>query len=127
MDLRQLQYAVTVGEELNFTRAATRCHIAQSGLSHQIAQLEREIGAPLFRRTSRSVQLTRAGHVFLPYARRLLRDAEEAVAAVTALGAPVSGVALETEVRIIGEPGVVAADAADAADAGAAAANGGRH
>jgi DNA-binding transcriptional LysR family regulator len=91
MDLRQLQYAVTVGEELNFTRAATRCHIAQSGLSHQIAQLEREIGAPLFRRTSRSVQLTRAGHVFLPYARRLLRDAEEAVAAVTALGGVLAG------------------------------------
>jgi DNA-binding transcriptional LysR family regulator len=85
MDLRQLQYAVTVGEELNFTRAAARCHIAQSGLSHQIAQLEREIGAQLFRRTSRSVQLTRAGHVFLPYARRLLGDAEEALAAVAAL------------------------------------------
>jgi DNA-binding transcriptional LysR family regulator len=91
MDLRQLQYAVTVGEELNFTRAAARCHIAQSGLSHQIALLEREIGAPLFRRTSRSVQLTRAGHVFLPYARRLLRDSEEALAAVAALRGVVPG------------------------------------
>jgi DNA-binding transcriptional LysR family regulator len=91
MDLRQLQYAVTVSEELNFTRAAARCHIAQSGLSHQVAHLEREIGASLFRRTSRSVQLTRAGHVFLPYARRLLRDAEEALAAVAALRGVVPG------------------------------------
>jgi DNA-binding transcriptional LysR family regulator len=91
MDLRQLRYAVTVGEELNFTRAAARCNIAQSGLSHQVAQLEREIGAPLFRRTSRSVQLTRAGHVFLPYARRLLLDAEEALAAVAALRGVVPG------------------------------------
>jgi DNA-binding transcriptional LysR family regulator len=85
MDMRQLQYAVTVAEELNFTRAAVRCHIAQSGLSHQIAQLEREIGAPLFKRTSRSVQLTPSGQVFLPFARRLLRDTEQALAEVAAL------------------------------------------
>jgi DNA-binding transcriptional LysR family regulator len=91
MDLRQLQFAVTVEEEHNFTRAAARCHIAQSGLSHQIAQLEREVGAPLFHRTSRSVRLTQAGHVFLPYARRLVRDAEEALAAVAALRGVVPG------------------------------------
>jgi DNA-binding transcriptional LysR family regulator len=91
MDIRQLRFAVTVGEELNFTRAAARCHIAQSGLSHQIAQLEREIGAPLFHRTSRSVRLTHAGHVFLPYAHRLLRDADEALAAVAALHGVVPG------------------------------------
>jgi DNA-binding transcriptional LysR family regulator len=91
MDLRQLRYAVTVGEELNFTRAAARCQIAQSGLSHQVALLEREIGAPLFKRTSRRVQLTRAGDVFLPYARRVLRDAQEALAAVAALRGVVPG------------------------------------
>jgi len=91
MDLRQLRFAVTVEEELNFTRAAARCHIAQSGLSHQIAQLEREVGAPLFHRTSRSVRLTQAGHVFLPYARRLVRDAGEALAAVAALRGVVPG------------------------------------
>lgn len=91
MDIRQLQFAVTVGEELNFTRAASRCQIAQSGLSHQIAQLEREIGAALFHRTSRAVRLTQAGHVFLPYARRLLRDAEEALGAVGALRGVVPG------------------------------------
>jgi len=85
MDMRQLEYVVTVAEELNFTRAAARCHIAQSGLSHQVAQLEHEIGAPLFLRTSRSVQLTPAGQVFLPYARRLLRDTEQALAEVAEL------------------------------------------
>ena len=91
MDTRQLQYAVAVAEELNFTRAAARCHIAQSGLSHQIAQLEREIGAALFQRTSRRVQLTRAGHVFLPYARRVLRDCGQALAEVAALRGVLAG------------------------------------
>lgn len=91
MDMRQLEYIATVAEELNFTRAAARCHIAQSGLSHQVAQLEHEIGAPLFQRTSRSVQLTPAGHVFLPYARRLLRDAEQALAEVAALRGELPG------------------------------------
>jgi DNA-binding transcriptional LysR family regulator len=91
MDTRQLQYAVAVAEELNFTRAAARCHIAQSGLSHQIAQLEREIGVALFQRTSRRVQLTRAGHVFLPYARRMLRDCGQALAEVAALRGVLAG------------------------------------
>jgi DNA-binding transcriptional LysR family regulator len=91
MDMRQLQYAVAVSEELNFTRAAARCHIAQSGLSHQIAQLEREIGAALFQRTSRRVQLTRAGHVFLPYARRVLSDCAQALAEVAALRGVLAG------------------------------------
>ena len=91
MDMRQLQYAVAVAEELNFTRAAARCHIAQSGLSHQVAQLEREIGAALFQRTSRRVQLTRAGQVFLPYARRLLRERGQALAEVAALSGTLAG------------------------------------
>lgn len=75
MDLRQLEYLVAVAEELNFTRAAARCHIAQSGLSHQVRQLERELGSPLFERSSRSVRLTTPGQVFLPRARAILREA----------------------------------------------------
>jgi DNA-binding transcriptional LysR family regulator len=76
---------VAVAEHLNFTRAAVRCHIAQSGLSHQVAQLEKELGAALFERTSRSVQLSPEGHAFLPYARRILREADDSRTAVAAL------------------------------------------
>jgi DNA-binding transcriptional LysR family regulator len=91
MDLRQLRYAVTVAEELNFTRAARRCHIAQSGLSHQVAQLERELGSPLFHRSSRAVSLTAEGQAFLPYARRILRDADDGRAKIEALRGVVRG------------------------------------
>ena len=91
MDVRQLGYVIAVADELNFTRAAVRCHIAQSGLSHQVAALEREVGAVLFERSSRSVRLTPAGHVFLAHARRILRDVETAVAEVTAVRGEVQG------------------------------------
>jgi DNA-binding transcriptional LysR family regulator len=91
MDLRQLEYAVAVAEDLNFTRAAARCHIAQSGLSHQVASLEKELGALLFERTSRAVRLTPEGQAFLPYARRILRDADDAHTAVSSLRGVVRG------------------------------------
>jgi DNA-binding transcriptional LysR family regulator len=92
MDLRQLTYLVAVAEELSFTRAATRCHIVQSGLSHQIARLERELGQPLFERTSRSVRLAPAGAALLPYARRALQEVERGKAEVAALSGVVQGI-----------------------------------
>lgn len=92
MDLRQLDYFIAVAEELNFTRAAARCHIVQSGLSHQIARLERELGQPLFLRTSRRVQLAPAGATLLPYARRVLDEVERGRAQVAALSGVVQGV-----------------------------------
>lgn len=58
MNLKQIRYALAVAEELNFTRAAQRCHTVQSALSHQIAKLEEELGCTLFERTSRRVRLT---------------------------------------------------------------------
>jgi DNA-binding transcriptional LysR family regulator len=91
VDLRQLEFVVAVAEELSFTRAAARCHIVQSGLSHQISRLERELGQPLFERTSRSVRLTPAGAALLPYARRVLRELEEAVAEVSSMSGTVQG------------------------------------
>ncbi|MFD0540480.1 LysR family transcriptional regulator [Actinomadura luteofluorescens] len=53
MELQQMRYVVAVAETSNFTRAAERCRVVQSALSHQIARLERELGTRLFDRTSR--------------------------------------------------------------------------
>jgi DNA-binding transcriptional LysR family regulator len=76
MDLRQLEYFVAVAEEANFTRAADRVHITQSGVSAQIRQLERELGADLFDRSARMVRVTPAGAAALPHARMALAAAQ---------------------------------------------------
>jgi DNA-binding transcriptional LysR family regulator len=78
-ELRHLRYFVMVAEELNFSRAATRLHMAQPPLSVAIRQLERELGTDLFVRTSREVRLTPAGEAFLDGARRTLAEADRAV------------------------------------------------
>ncbi|PJE94457.1 LysR family transcriptional regulator [Streptomyces carminius] len=76
MELRQLGYFVAVAEERNFTRAAERVHISQSGVSAQIRRLERELGAELFDRSARTVTLTAAGEAALGHARAALAAAE---------------------------------------------------
>ncbi|MGW0610560.1 LysR family transcriptional regulator [Streptomyces sp. NPDC002788] len=75
MELRQLEYFVAVAEERNFTRAAERVRISQSGVSAQIRQLERELGAELFDRSARTVTLTGAGRAALDHARAALAAA----------------------------------------------------
>ena len=85
MELRQLEAFVAVAEESNFTRAAARLYVAQSGLSATIRSLERELQAPLFVRTTRRVDLTPAGAAFLPEARRTLAAARAAAGAVAAV------------------------------------------
>jgi DNA-binding transcriptional LysR family regulator len=72
MELRQLQYFLTVVEEANFTRAAARLHLAQPGVSAQIRQLERELGQPLLDRSGRTVTTTAVGEAVLPFARAAL-------------------------------------------------------
>ena len=78
VELRHLRYFIAVAEELNFSRAAQRMHMAQPPLSAAIRQLERDLGVDLFVRTTREVKLTDAGHAFLAGARRTLADAERA-------------------------------------------------
>jgi DNA-binding transcriptional LysR family regulator len=88
MELRQLEYFVAVVEEANFTRAATRLHVAQPGVSAQIRQLERELGEELLDRSGRTVRLTEVGAAVLPYARAALgavAGARDAVAEFTGL------------------------------------------
>ncbi|HWS49647.1 MAG TPA: LysR family transcriptional regulator [Microbacterium sp.] len=78
MDLQQLRYVVEVAALSSFTRAAERCFVTQSALSHQIAALERELGQRLFVRSSRSVRLTEAGEAFVVPARAALLAAAQA-------------------------------------------------
>ena len=91
MDLRQLEYVLAVADTLSFTRAAERCFVVQSALSHQIKSLEQELGLTLFARTSRRVELTAAGTAFLPAARASLDAAQRAVADAAAAVGQVRG------------------------------------
>ncbi|MFC9789667.1 LysR family transcriptional regulator [Rhodococcus sp. NPDC127528] len=91
MELQQMRYVLAVAETKNFTRAAEQCLVVQSALSHQIARLERELGAKLFDRTSRRVQLTPAGEAFLPAARQSVEAAERARAEVAAAAGEIGG------------------------------------
>ena len=79
MELRHLRYFRTVASELHFGRAAEKLHIAQPPLSHQIRQLETELGFELFNRTKRSVALTPAGQVFLTQVDRIFQQLEQAI------------------------------------------------
>ncbi len=78
MDLKQLRYFAALAQELSFTRAARKLHVSQPPLSFQIANLESDLGARLFNRTSRSVELSEAGRALLPHALAVLERIDEA-------------------------------------------------
>ena len=88
MELRQLEYFVAVAEEANFTRAAERVHISQSGISAQVRRLEQQLGAELIDRSARTATLTPAGSAALEHARAVIAAAgavQQAVDEVTGL------------------------------------------
>lgn len=91
MELRHLRYFVAVAEEKNFSRAAERLLMAQPPLSQAIRQLERELGVALLTRSTRKVDLTPAGEVFLTRARRILADADDAAAQAARVAAGEEG------------------------------------
>lgn len=79
MELRQLRYFIAVADALNFSRAAESLYISQPSLSQVIADLERELGVELLKRSKRSVELTEAGKTMLRLARSALRNIEKMV------------------------------------------------
>jgi len=85
MELRHLRYFLAVAEDLNFTKAAAKLHLAQPSLTRQIHNLEQEIGVQLLDRSRNRVALTEEGRSFLADARRILALATESVLAVQRL------------------------------------------
>jgi len=76
MDMRKIAYFLAVCEELNFTRAARRCNVAQPSLSAAIQRLEKEVGGRLFVRNVTGVQLTRLGHAVRPHFKKIIQHTE---------------------------------------------------
>ena len=91
MEIRHLRYFVAVAEELNFSRAAQRLHIAQPPLSQQIRHLEAELGLQLIARDTRPLRLTEAGRFFKAEALEILARLEEATAGTRRIGRGQSG------------------------------------
>jgi DNA-binding transcriptional LysR family regulator len=91
MELHQLEYFVAVAEEASFTRAASRVHVAQPGVSAQVRRLESELGQRLLDRSGRSVRLTEVGTAVLPFARAALDAVANARLAVDELAGLIRG------------------------------------
>lgn len=91
MELRYLRYFVAVAQTRHFTRAAELLGISQPPLSQQIQRLEHEVGTPLLRRLTRSVELTEAGEAFYEDACRILELSDEALEKAKGIARGVSG------------------------------------
>jgi LysR family transcriptional regulator, cyn operon transcriptional activator len=91
MELRHLRYFDAVAETLNFTRAAERLHVTQSTLSHQIKQLEEEIGAPLFDRSGKRVRLTETGEILRSHMTPALQQIDLGLQALRAPAEAITG------------------------------------
>lgn len=91
MDTQALAAFLEVADAASFTRAAERLHLSQPAISKRLKSLEDQIGAPLFDRIGRRVQLTAAGGALLPYARRALQDIEDGRRALSQLQSRIAG------------------------------------
>src|ERR1700722_2753800 len=91
MELRHLRYFAALAEELSFTRAAEKVHVTQSTLSHQIKQLEDELGLPLFSRIGKRVVITEAGEMLLAGVTRGLREIDDGVRSLKGSAGPLLG------------------------------------
>lgn len=83
LSTKDLKAVIALSQTKNFGQAALLVHLSQSALSALIARVETQIGARLFERTTRAVELTDVGHVFTSYAQELLRDTQRALQAVS--------------------------------------------
>jgi LysR family transcriptional regulator, benzoate and cis,cis-muconate-responsive activator of ben and cat genes len=91
VDLRQLECFIVVAEESNLSRAAAKLHMTQPPLTRRIQRLEKAVGAALFLRTARGMELTAPGHALLEQARRIMAMAERAVEVTRAAQAGETG------------------------------------
>ena len=79
VELRQLNYFVTIAEELNISKAAKKLNISQPPLTRQLKSLENKIGTILFERSTKGIILTDAGKIFLTDAYEILKLSRESV------------------------------------------------
>jgi LysR family cyn operon transcriptional activator len=91
MEIRHLNYFLKLTETLSFTRAAASLHITQSTLSHQIKQLEQQLGCRLFDRIGRQIRLTEPGRVLHDHALRIVREVDASINALSALDGLIQG------------------------------------
>lgn len=82
MELRHVRYFDAIAETLNFTRAAERLHVTQSTLSHQIKQMEDELGVALFDRSNKKIRMTEAGEILRTYMTPALEQIDRGVQAL---------------------------------------------
>lgn len=96
MNIDHLRYFIVLSQEMHYSRAAERLSISQSGLSHAMAALEKELGVPLFQKNGRGIQLGRYGHTLLPQAQQIVSMADSCLHSFRMLRNGVGAIRLKT-------------------------------
>lgn len=78
MNLKQIEYIVTIAEEENITKASEKLFISQSALNQQLLNTEKELNTPLFIRANKKMSLTEAGQIYIDYSKKILELKKEA-------------------------------------------------